>query len=584
MNEPRSEFRSLCLIPVIALVALGTFTTHASASFGVGTKFAVGGGNPRHLIVADMNGDQKPDLVTAGSLGNAVSVMLGRGDGSVQVPSLDTTVGLKPRSVAAGDLNGDGKMDLVTANYDSDTVSILLGDGDGTFAPPTSFTTGSQPRSIAIGKFNADSIPDLVVADYSGAKIEVHFGFGSGAFTGPSYFPVELYPMAVGAGDFNGDGTQDIAVANSGGDSVSVLLATGMNSFGPAVRNATGSGPGTGLGPNSLAIADLTGDGNLDLATANTGSDDVTLLTGIGNGAFAPAKNSAAGNAPDGISVGKLTNDPYMDLAVTTPDANTASILPGSGSGTFGASAADLVTGGLPLSSVVGDLNGDRVPDLAVTNSMSDSVSIFLNQGPIGTVSPASLSFPEQTAGTTGAARTLTLTNTGMDPLTVIDTPVTGPAGGSFIVSGNDCSSSGLPTAGTCKLSVQFTPQAAGKLDATLNVDYNGTVPVAVPLSGTGTSVPVAKSKIKCKVAKKKKRGKVKSVKASCKVTPAAASAGKRYAWKLKKRGEVVRKGNVKATKGRVKFRIPGAAKLKKGKYRLTVKGGGAQSTSSLTL
>ena len=76
-------------------------------------------------------------------------------------------------SVVVGDLNGDGKPDLVTANPyfnpsiggRGDTVSVLLGNGDGTFGPTTDYDTGNSPVSVAIGDLNGDGTPDLETAN-----------------------------------------------------------------------------------------------------------------------------------------------------------------------------------------------------------------------------------------------------------------------------------------------------------------------------------------------------------------------------------------------------------------------------------
>src|SRR5262249_30312525 len=61
-----------------------------------------------------------------------------------------------PISVAIGDLNGDGKPDVVTANDQANTVSVRLGNGDGTLGAKTDFGTGSVPYLVAIGDLNGD--------------------------------------------------------------------------------------------------------------------------------------------------------------------------------------------------------------------------------------------------------------------------------------------------------------------------------------------------------------------------------------------------------------------------------------------
>ena len=65
------------------------------------------------------------------------------------------------------------------------------------------------------------------------------------------------------AGDFNGDGRTDLAVANAGTNDVSVLLGHGDGTFQDQVRYAAGTGPA------ALVAGDFNGDGRTDLAVAN---------------------------------------------------------------------------------------------------------------------------------------------------------------------------------------------------------------------------------------------------------------------------------------------------------------------------
>src|SRR2546428_795657 len=90
------------------------------------------GSFPLSVAIGDVSGVGKPDLATANSFSNTVSVLLGNGDGTFGA-KVNYGTGRFPSSVAIGDVSGDGKPDLATANYASSTVSVLLGNGDGTF-------------------------------------------------------------------------------------------------------------------------------------------------------------------------------------------------------------------------------------------------------------------------------------------------------------------------------------------------------------------------------------------------------------------------------------------------------------------
>ena len=118
-----------------------------------------------------------------------------------------------------------------------------------------------------------------------------------------------------------------------------------------------------------------------DLAVANDGSDNISILLGNGNGTFVtPAVNFGAGNAPQSVAVGDFNNDTIQDLAVGNFQSDNVSILLGNGNGTFG-NATNFGAGDGPNSVAVGDFNNDTIQDLAVANQISDNVSILLGNG-----------------------------------------------------------------------------------------------------------------------------------------------------------------------------------------------------------
>ena len=81
-----------------------------------------------------------------------------------------------------------------------------------------------------------------------------------------------FFPESVAIGDLNGDGNADLATANSGSLTASVLLNQGDGTFAAQAQYAVGSGP------ISVALRDLDGDGDADLATADSGSNTVSIL------------------------------------------------------------------------------------------------------------------------------------------------------------------------------------------------------------------------------------------------------------------------------------------------------------------
>jgi trimeric autotransporter adhesin len=333
-------------------VLLNTTTPGAATpSFAPEMDFATGR-YPRSVAVADLNGDGRPDLVVATGGSNTVSVLLNMTTPGATTPSFATSVdfatGANPFSLMVADLNGDGKPDLVVANRESDNVSVLLntttpGATTPSFATQVTFAVGNDPESVAVSDLNGDGKPDLVVANYNyhgSGSISVLLNTTTPGAATPSFaaqvsFAVGNNPESVAIGDFNGDGRPDLVVANHGSNTVSVLLNTTppgavVPAFAAQVDFATG------VRPIAVAVADLNGDGKPDLAFVNvyegTGGNSVSVLLnttapGAVLPAFTPKVDFATGTSPGFVAIGDLNGDGRPDLAVANEANNDLSVL-----------------------------------------------------------------------------------------------------------------------------------------------------------------------------------------------------------------------------------------------------------------
>ena len=178
---------------------------------------------------------------------------------------------------------------------------------------------------------------------------------------------------SVIAADLDGDGDADLAVANFGSDNVSVLKNNGDGTFAAAVNYATGDGP------NLVFAADLDGDNDADLMTPNI-DGNVSVLRNNGDGTFAAAVSYAAGNRAASVFAADLDGDNDADLAVANYGSANVSVMKNNGDGTFVA-AVNYPAGASPLSISAADLDGDNDADLAVANYNSDNVSVLKNNG-----------------------------------------------------------------------------------------------------------------------------------------------------------------------------------------------------------
>jgi hypothetical protein len=188
-------------------------------------------------------------------------------------------------------------------------------------------------------------------------------------------FPAGTDPTSVAVGDFDGDGRLDLAVANNGSDDVSVLLGNGDGTFRPAVSYPVGDFPW------SVAVGDFDGDGKLDLAVANAGSHTISVLLGKGHGKFKAAPDVSAGLGPVFVAVDDVNGDGKPDLVVASLFSSTSiAVVLGNGDGTFQA-PLNFAAGSGSRSVAVGDFNGDGKRDLAVANFDSENVSVLLGNG-----------------------------------------------------------------------------------------------------------------------------------------------------------------------------------------------------------
>jgi hypothetical protein len=336
------------------------------------------------LAAADLNGDGKLDLVDYASRDNQIQVFMGNGNGTFQAPVIYPAGSCySSTQIQLVDIRHNGKLDLVTINPGSNDLSVYLGNGDGTFQPPTNYVVGISPDCMAIGDFNRDGMLDIAAADYMGGDFAVLQGNGNGTFQAATDVTVGSYalyasaPYDIAEGDLNHDGVPDLVVTDWRASTVNVLLGNGDGTFQPPVSYAVGTSP------YGVVLADLTGDGALDILTANRDADashDISILMGNGDGTFQPATYVADGTGTNSVAVADLNGDGKLDLAATNLNDRTLSIMFGNGNGKF-QTPINYSTDIDPTQVVVADLNRDGKPDLVVNNYHGSDVGIYLNQG-----------------------------------------------------------------------------------------------------------------------------------------------------------------------------------------------------------
>lgn len=395
----------------VAAVPAGAVTLNFSpvGKFDVGAK-------PGSIATDDFNGDGKPDLVTANSRTDDVSVLLGRGDGSFERAE-EFAVDYDPSLVVSGDVNGDGDPDLVTVNHEN--LSVLLGDGQGSFGPREELFAGDAVTSVGIADMNGDGDVDLVTRrnyEHDGTYW-LALGDGAGSFDTATVFEPDLAALdlldgdARALGDLNGDAILDRAAPDIDNDEVEVRFGTGGGLGPPSYFSVGPPGEVTGFptyGPAQVAIDDFDADGAPDLVTGNIMDQSIAVLLGDDSGSFAPATRFDLGGSPSSLVTADFNGDGRPDVATADHYQDDARVLLNCPPGCpdppdpepeepdpeepvepepepitlieFSPAKA-IGVDDHPRSVVIGDLNGDGHRDLVSANLGNSNVSVLLGDG-----------------------------------------------------------------------------------------------------------------------------------------------------------------------------------------------------------
>ena len=422
---------------------IGILKNNGNGTFAAATTIATATANngpTDALLLVDVNGDGKLDIVEAYSSGIAhkISVFLGTGNGTF--PSeLSQSLPTNPIWMAAGDVNGDGNTDLVIGD-DQKNYIVCIGFNSGVFNVQTPVSSGTADYFVGflLADINGDGKLDIINPNTQAKSWSILLGNGNGTFGAATSTPTHVFsPSQVLVGDFNGDGKSDVAVLGSGDDGVEIFTGLGNGTFNPpgavysvggqtffftasdingngklsllvpddqvGINILTGNGDGTfrgginynvpytagqtaGFGQN-IAVADFNGDGKLDVAEAveassGNGLQSIILYLGNGDGSFQLGTNLTAPLNVDYLAASDVNGDGKMDLIAVGTGSNGVnfSVLLGNGNGTFAVPVT--TTHGLTgvFSLAVADMNGDGKADI-ILESTNNSLAVLLGNG-----------------------------------------------------------------------------------------------------------------------------------------------------------------------------------------------------------
>jgi hypothetical protein len=364
---------------------IGIFLNYGNGTFAPQMTFTTGDSSrPVSVALGDFNNDTHLDIAVANYDTHTIGIFIGYGNGSFSRQTLFSTGSSRPISLAIGDFNNDRWLDIVCTNHGTNNIGILFGYKNGSFRNQITHFTGydSLPYSVVVDDFNNDHHLDIVVANYGTDNMVVFLGYGNGNFTRPVFYSTspQSNPYSIAANDFNNDGQLDIAVANSGTNNVGIFLGYGNGSF---VSQTTYS-ISSGSNPHSIIIGDFNKDNQLDIAVSNYDANNVSIFIGYGDGSFATPTTHSTGvdSGPFGMTVGDFDNNNQSDIAVANFGTNNVFVLIGySMIQSQNPTAYSTGDGSLPSETVIGDLNNDTQLDIVVINVATNNVGVFLGYG-----------------------------------------------------------------------------------------------------------------------------------------------------------------------------------------------------------
>ena len=311
-----------------------------NGQFGAALSTTTLADDPGDMATGDLNGDGKLDVAITSHDSYGVVLLTGDGKGGLSKAPTSPIVmklGQHPHThgLAIADINRDNKLDLITCNNEDNDISLAFGDGRGNFTrAPQSFPVGPSPYPFAVGDVNNDGWLDIVAtASATGPlrreqlplsrALTLLLSDGKGGFT-PRQLPIRTgEPWFAAIADLNSDGRPDILATHHEINALTVMTGDGRGGF----NEANGSPFDFGASFFRVVIADVDHDGRTDVV--GTSGDSIRVLLGDGRGAFKQAASIPVGPGAWRMAAADLNSDGTVDIVTSNSEGNSLSVLLG---------------------------------------------------------------------------------------------------------------------------------------------------------------------------------------------------------------------------------------------------------------
>jgi hypothetical protein len=357
----------------------GTFPAPETVQLGEFTGGAVG------IAAADVTGDGWPDLLAAQGRDQLWTLVRGNGAGGFAQTAESWKSGEFPAAVHAADMDGDGDLDVINVAKGSQTANVHPNLGQGVFAhahttPMTALSIAPAFASLLrTGDLDRDGDLDAVIGYGSFFSeewgIAVRLGNGDGTFGALAKYPTPVWPERIALADLEGDGDLDVLWLDDQFDkAVHWNVNLGNGTFGPP-----SSGPTAFCDFQAMDVGDLNEDGRPDVVAVSCfGAAEIAVATATG---FAPWRSHPLFDFATAVELADLDADGHLDLVTNSALLGFLEVFLGKGDGTFTTPGNSFATGGDVAAIVAADLNGDGILDLAVAEENTNTMSVLLGRG-----------------------------------------------------------------------------------------------------------------------------------------------------------------------------------------------------------
>lgn len=268
------------------IASLGTFN---ASSFATRIDLATNS-QSRGVAIGDMDVDGKPDLAIA-CVSNVVNIFRNTSSvgGVTFDPKFNMVAGNTPVTVAIAEIDGDNKPELIVVNSVSNNVSVFRNMSvvgllePASFSTITNFTVNSSPSGIAVVDVDGDSKRDICITNTSSNNISIFRNISvlgtinSGSLAPKVDYTTPASPTEVVLSDLNGDGKPDLVTSNNGGPSISLFRNTATTGVIDAATFAARLDVTAASGVHGLAAGDMDGDSMPDIVTTGKVMGTVTI-------------------------------------------------------------------------------------------------------------------------------------------------------------------------------------------------------------------------------------------------------------------------------------------------------------------